>query len=91
VITVAVCSTLIGSILGIRFRFVVLLPIIFFGSISLFAISVAQDSTPLRTVATIAVFAALLQFGYICAALFKYAVTPAHAGKRWSLLESPKL
>jgi hypothetical protein len=91
VFTLAICSILIGSILGIRFRFVVLLPIIFIGSISLAAILNAQDKTLLQAVGTIAVFASLLQLGYICTAVLKHAVTPADAARRWSLLGSPKL
>lgn len=89
--TLAICSTLIGSILGIRFRFLVLLPVVFIGSISLVVISMAQGKTFLQVLSTIAVFACLLQLGYLCTALFRHAVAPARAAGRWSLLGSPKL
>ncbi len=81
-IALALCSFLIGSVLGIRFRFVVLLPIIAVGSAALAAISSAQGGTLSQAVLAIVVFASLLQFGYICAALFKHAVKPAYANDR---------
>lgn len=81
-IALALCSILIGSMLGIRFRFVILLPVIAAGSASLAAVSMAQGETLPQSVLAIAVFASLLQFGYICAALFKHALMPAYAGGR---------
>lgn len=68
--TLAVCSTLIGLILGIRFRFLVLVPILFIGSVSLAVISMMQGQTFLQALSAVMVFAALLQFGYVCTALF---------------------
>ena len=73
VIALALCSILIGSMLGIRFRFVILLPVIAVGSAALAVISTAQGGTLSQAVLVIVVFASLLQFGYICAALFKHA------------------
>jgi hypothetical protein len=81
VIALALCSFLIGSVLGFRFRFVVLLPIIALGSAALAVISTEKGGTLLQTVLAIVAFASLLQFGYICAALFKHAVMPARANK----------
>lgn len=72
-IALALCSILIGSMLGIRFRFVILLPIIAAGSTALAVISTAQGGTFSQAVLSIVVFASLLQFGYICAALLKHA------------------
>ncbi|CAN7488082.1 hypothetical protein LJR220_004433 [Bradyrhizobium sp. LjRoot220] len=68
--TLAICSTLIGLVLGIRFRFLVLVPIVFVGAISLAAMSMAQGQTLLQAITAVVVFAALLQFGYVCSALF---------------------
>ena len=68
--TLAICSTLIGLVLGIRFRFLVLVPILFVGSVSLAAISMAQGQTLLQATSAVMVFVALLQFGYVCTALF---------------------
>jgi len=82
VIALALCSFLVGSALGIRFRFVALLPIIAVGAAVLAAISTAQGGTFSQAVLVIVVFASLLQFGYICAAVFKQAVWPAYAKER---------
>ena len=76
VIALALCSILIGSALGIRFRFVILLPAIAAGSTALAVISTAQGGTLSQAVLPIVVFASLLQFGYICAALLKHAAMP---------------
>jgi hypothetical protein len=76
VIALALCSILCGSALGIRFRFVVLLPVIAVGSAVLAVIATVQGGTLLQAVLAIVVFASLLQFGYICAALFKHAAMP---------------
>jgi MFS-type transporter involved in bile tolerance (Atg22 family) len=91
VIALALCSILIGSVLGMRFRFIILLPIIAVGSAGLAAISIAQGGTLAQTALVIVVFASLLQFGYICAAVFKNATMPAYAKERTAALGSPKL
>jgi hypothetical protein len=91
VITLAICSTLIGWILGIRFRFVVLPPIIVLGAACFAALSNAQGATLSQTIVPIVIFATLLQLGYLCTALLKHAVTPAHAGGRRPSLGTPKL
>lgn len=77
--------------LGIRFRFVILLPVILIGSASLVAISTAQGGTLAQAVLTAVVFTSLLQFGYLCSALIRHAVMPACAGEREPVLGSPKL
>lgn len=69
--TLAICSTLIGLVLGIRFRFLILVPILFVGSVSLATISMTQGQTLLQAISAIVVFAALLQVGYACTALLK--------------------
>ena len=81
-IALALCSILIGSALGIRFRFVVLLPVIAIGSAALAVVSTKQGGTFSQTVLAIVVFSSLLQFGYICAAVFKQAAKRAYANER---------
>ena len=81
-IALALCSILIGSALGVRFRFVILLPVIAGGSTVLAVISGVQGGTLSQAVLAIVVFASLLQFGYICAAVFKQAAKPAYANER---------
>jgi hypothetical protein len=75
VVALAICSMLTGLVLGIRFRFVILLPIIAVGAALLTAISATNGGALSQTVAAIVVFASLLQFGYICTALFRHAVS----------------
>ena len=81
-IALALCSFLTGSLLGIRFRFVILLPIMAVGSAALAVICTAQGGTLSQTVLGIVIFASLLQFGYICAAVFKQAAKRAYANER---------
>ena len=71
VTALAICSTLIGLVLGIRFRFLVLVPILFVGSVSLTALSMVQGQTVLQTILAVAVFTVLLQLGYVCSALLR--------------------
>jgi hypothetical protein len=81
VTTLAICSTLIGLVLGIRFRFLVLVPILFVGSISLAAISMTQGQTFLQAISAVVVFTALLQLGYVCTALFRSVARAPRAGR----------
>jgi hypothetical protein len=71
VTTLAVCSVLIGLVLGIRLRFLILVPIVFIGTVALTAISLAQGQTFVQAILAVAVFATLLQFGYVCTALLR--------------------
>ena len=91
VITPAICSTLNGSILGIRFRFLALPPVIVLGAACFAALSNAQGATLSQTIVPIVRFATLPQLGYLCTALLEHAVTPAHAGGRRPPLGTPKL
>ncbi|WP_136623404.1 hypothetical protein [Bradyrhizobium centrolobii] len=61
----AVCSALIGLALGIRFRFFILLPFLFLGSIALTTLSIVQDWSQAQALWSILLFAAALQGG-IC-------------------------
>jgi hypothetical protein len=91
VITLAFCSMLIGSILGIRFRFIVLPPIIVLGAACLAAISAMQGAAFSQMILPVVTFATLLQLGYLCTALFKHAVMPVYAGERRPSLGTPRL
>lgn len=89
--TLAVCSALIGSTLGIRFRFFVLLPFLFLGSIALTTLSIVQDWPPAQALWSIALFAAALQAGYILAALLRHAIGPAIVEGGTAPIGNPKL
>jgi hypothetical protein len=66
-IMLAICSMLIGSALAIRFRFIVLLPIIFLGSIVLVTISAFQNGLFSQMALMVIVFGTSLQLGYVFA------------------------
>ena len=89
--TLVICSTLIGSVLGIRFRFPILLPVIFLGSIFLVIVSIIRDEPASQALWSVVVFAFLLQLGYVAAAWCRHAVTSAHAAGRLPVLGSPRL
>jgi surface polysaccharide O-acyltransferase-like enzyme len=89
-IMLAICSMLIGSTLAIRFRFMVLLPIIFFGSIVLVTISAIQNEPFSQMVLMVIVFATSLQLGYVFAALVKHAVIPILGQTPLRLQRNPK-
>lgn len=67
--TVAIFSLLIGSLLGGRFRIFILPPAIVLGGAMIGAVSAWQGQGPAHIVVMIVVFAAVLQFGYLCGAL----------------------
>lgn len=77
--TLAICSMLTGLVLGIRFRFLVLVPILFVGSVALAAISLTQGQSVLQAISAVVIFVALLQFGYVCSALFGAVAGPSRA------------
>ena len=82
-VALALFSILTGLVLGIRFRFIILLPIIAVGAALLTAISAIRGGALSQTVAAIVVFASFLQLGYICTALFRHAVSrPTSASRR---------
>jgi hypothetical protein len=90
-IMLAICSTLIGSALAIRFRFVVLLPIIFLGSVVLVAISAIQGEPFFQMALTVIVFATSLQLGYVFAALMKCAMIPVLGETPLRLQRNPEV
>jgi hypothetical protein len=89
-IMLAICSMLIGSMLGVRFRFMVLLPILFLGSAVLVAISSIQNGPFSKTILMVTIFASSLQLGYVCASLIKHAVMPILGQAQWRAQRNPK-
>ena len=89
-IMLAICSMLIGSALAIRFRFVVLLPIIFLGSVVLVTTSAILGEVFSRIALMVIVFAASLQLGYVFAALLKHAMIPVPREMPLRLQRNPK-
>jgi len=89
-IMLAICSTLIGSALAIRFRFIVLLPMIFLGSVVLVTISAIHSEPFFRLAPTVIVFATSLQLGYVFAALMKHVMIPVLGEMPLRLQRNPK-
>jgi hypothetical protein len=89
-IMLAIGSMLIGSTLAIRFRFIVLLPIIFLGSAMLVTISAIQSEPFFQVALMVIVFATSLQLGYVFAAVMKHAVIPILGQTPLRLQRNPK-
>lgn len=88
--TLAVCSALIGLALGIRFRFFILLPFLFLGSIALTTLSIVQDWPQAQALWSIVLFAAALQAGYVLSAL-RHTIRPAVVEGGTAPIGNPKL
>lgn len=91
VTTLAVCSALIGLVLGIRFRFFALMPILLLGCLAFAVVSIGQSWPLAQALSAIVVFAIPLQVGYLVSAFVKHAVGPAVLVSRAAPLESPEL
>ena len=75
-----------GSVLGIRFRFLILPPVIVLGFIVMAAATIVQDMTFLQLIKSTVVFGSFLQLGFVLAAFRRRAGTVVDAASRWSLL-----
>ena len=75
-----------GSVLGIRFRFLILLPVIALGFTVLAVAAIVQDMTFWQLIKSTLVFGSFLQVGYVLAAFRKHAGTVVDAASRWSQL-----
>lgn len=75
--TLAICCALFGLALGIRFRFFVLLPILFIGLIVIVVLAITQDLSLTRALSISIVFAGCLQLGYSISALLRHMIGPA--------------
>ncbi|MBR0868760.1 hypothetical protein JQ633_00205 [Bradyrhizobium tropiciagri] len=66
----ALGSLLVGMVLGIRFRFIVLFPILIIGSLALTTISLMADEAAGQTLLSIVALAVPMQLGYVLTSLF---------------------
>jgi hypothetical protein len=80
--TLAVCGALIGLVLGLRFKVLVLMPVVTVASVLLIAAGVWQGDTLTQTILSIVVFSCTLQAGYVCTAFFGHATSTTHAAER---------
>ncbi|WGR92821.1 hypothetical protein MTX26_22985 [Bradyrhizobium sp. ISRA443] len=74
--TLAICCTLYGVALGVRFRFFVLVPMLLLGALLVIMLSFARELTFGQALTIAALFAGCLQFGYLISALFRHMVGP---------------
>ncbi len=65
----ALGSLLVGMVLGIRFRFIVLFPVLIVGALALTTISVMADEAAGRTLLSIVALAVPMQLGYVLTSL----------------------
>jgi hypothetical protein len=73
----ATCCALVGLALGIRFRFFVLVPILFIGLLAIVVLAITQDLSLTRVLFISVVSAGSLQLGYLISALLRHMVGPA--------------
>ena len=78
-ITLAICCLLFGLAMGIRFRFFILLPVLFLGVLVVVALAIGQWLSFGEALSVTAVFAGCLQVGYLVGAMLKHMVGPALA------------
>jgi hypothetical protein len=65
------CSALFGVVLGMRFRVLILPPVIFAGLTVLTVIGSMQNNLPSQIVLNVIAFAVLLQLGFVVGAYVK--------------------
>jgi hypothetical protein len=70
----ALGAVLIGMVLGIRFRFVILLPVILVGSAIVAAIALYEGESAGHALLGMIAFSCLLQLGYVCTALIAASI-----------------
>ena len=86
----ALGSMLVGMVLGIRFRFIVLVPVLIVGSLALVTIALTAGETVGRTLLLIAVFAGLTQLGYVCTSLMSAFLVQGTGTERPEHDEAPQ-
>jgi hypothetical protein len=84
----AICSALLGSLFGIWYRVIVLVPATLIGATLLVGTASAAGAGLARTLASIAVFSLMLQAGYVCATVIRALAIPG-SNPRSSRLAAP--
>jgi hypothetical protein len=79
--TLALLSTLLGALIGIRFRVFVLIPAILFAVIVILAYGMAFATGVSYILIAIAVASICLQIGYMSSLLARYVATLAREGR----------
>ena len=76
-VMIALCSSLIGAVLGTRLRVLVLLPVMAFGLALVVAVAAINGSTATSAIVAASVLAVCLQLGYVGGLLTRLCMTAA--------------
>lgn len=87
-VMIALSSSLIGAVLGTRFRVHVLFPVMLFGFLLIIAVAALKASPLAMTVAGLVLFAVGLQLGYFVGLLTRFCLVAARSPSRHSLRSS---
>jgi hypothetical protein len=79
--TLALLSTLLGALIGMRFKVLVLIPTIAFALIVILAYGMAFATGASRILIAIAVASSCMQIGYMFSILARYGTTLAREGR----------
>jgi hypothetical protein len=91
VIKLAILSLLIGSILGLRYRVFVLVPVVVVGSGIVIALSAIHGGALREMTWATVIFATLVQFGYAGTLFLKVNAASGERTAPVALLSNPKL
>jgi hypothetical protein len=80
--TLALVSTLLGALIGMRFKVLVLVPTITFALIVILAYGMAFATGASRILIAIAVASSCIQIGYMVSVLARYGTALAREGRR---------
>jgi hypothetical protein len=87
-LTLTICGTLVGVVLGMRFRVLVLVPSILFGLFAGAVAGMAEHEGFGTTVLTMLFIATALQLGYLCGTMTRHVLAGRHPSIRPSRTSS---
>ena len=81
-VMIALCSSLIGAVLGTRFRVHVLFPAVVLGLVIVATVAVIKEASFSSALTALAIYAVALQFGYLGGLFVRFCMaaarTPSH-------------
>jgi uncharacterized membrane protein len=91
-VMIALCSSLIGAVLGTRFRVHVLFPAVLLGLVIVAIVAVIKETSFTSALAAVAIYAVSLQFGYLGGLFVRFCMTavrtPSHRSLRSTTVRS---
>jgi hypothetical protein len=82
---IALCSSLIGAVLGTRFRVYALFPAAMLGFVTVAIVAVIKGSAISSAIAAVAVYAIALQIGYLGGLFVRFCMVGARVPSHRSL------